>query len=286
MVLSNPNWPADFFEQQQYITTLLRRLQNADKKAGMVSHHGTSEPSVADMKAAWEEKYGDSAIPVGGRIQWFNSGTNELELTYTRKDDGIYPLFTREPATFQAIQTLYAPNNDSNTSFLFSAIPQTYRHLMLRGQLKDTAAVVNYVLRISPNSYTTAVYDNAYIGHGGTTAVMNSNLYNGMGFNYFLPSTNATTPGYLHFEMIIYDYTKNNQIVADQGLAYTLIGGVADYLGNYRAIFSCGGPYQAISRAIAPVTSLLIDTTGTSFDKNSWLTLYGIHDYDTMVAAM
>jgi hypothetical protein len=99
----------------------------------------------------------------------------------------------------------------STASITFSSIPQTYRHLQIRGIMRTDRALVRDQLRMQLNSDTGSNYVAHYLAGDGASVVAAANT--GLPFmnNNSVPGATATASTFGAVVIDILDYTSTNK---------------------------------------------------------------------------
>jgi hypothetical protein len=183
---------------------------------------------------------------------------------------GVIASSTRQglsTTSFESIATINGPG--SGGIITFSSIPQTYKHLQIRGIARSTRAVTEGAgarLRFNGdtgNNYSTQqIYgagSGAGIANGGGSSAEIDGLY--------VSGSNASNGVYGYFIIDIYDYSLTTKYKTAR-----LWSGVdRDGAG---LVIERSGAYYANTNAITQVT--LGETTGVSWTTDSQFALYGI----------
>lgn len=167
------------------------------------------------------------------------------------------------PFAFESIATVTATTNV--TSLTFSGIPQTYKHLQIRGiSRRDTG--VNHVAAVQFNSDT----GNNYWFHGisgdGTTAnAPYVSIYQPQIQMYYANGSTSQTNQFGAGIIDIHDYTSNKRKTA-KGI------GVCANTSNNGRITS----YSGVWNNTAAITSITVNFAGDTAVAGTTFSLYGI----------
>ena len=162
--------------------------------------------------------------------------------------------------SYDAIGTVVVGSGGQAT-ITFSSIPQTYKHLQIRGLTRATGASTVGLIRF--NSDANGVY-HQLIGNGSTVTADRGTGNSDVDY-FFVADNSFGTNTFGGLTMDILDYTNTNK----NKVTRTLSG--ADTNGSGSISFTSG-----LWINTAAVTSISIRTLGTSFAQYSQFDLYGI----------
>jgi len=159
----------------------------------------------------------------------------------------------------------------NTSSITFSSIPNTYKHLQIRGVARGTYAAYNYPIFISFNNDTGANYQNqGFIANQSGLGLLG---YYDNASNYLYAqriagdSSPANYFGGVVFSIMDYAETnKNKNILGEAGGA--LSGGSSN---NW-----CVGPYGGNWRNNSAINTITLTPQYGSFTANTRFSLYGI----------
>ena len=142
------------------------------------------------------------------------------------------------------------------SSITFSAIPQTYTHLQVRGIAQDTSGTDAYIqLNGANTTYRHQLYGN------GSTAI--ASAYTGISYIILTPNSGSAFGASI---TDILDYTNTNKVKTIRTFSgYDLNG------SGYVGIGSASNANDT-----SAVTSITIYSAGTSFAQYSQFSLYGV----------
>jgi hypothetical protein len=172
------------------------------------------------------------------------------------------------PGSYESIQTITATGGE--TSFNFTSIPSTYKHLQIRGISRDTTA----------SGGASAVVLTLNSDTGSNYSLHRVNTYDGTTFNVqglanwpyiFLPAqpndlTSANCFMSVIIDIIDYASTTKNKTVRIFGGSET----------NAADATSSTAIESGAWRSLSAVTSLQVKANSTSFKAGSTFALYGI----------
>ena len=176
-----------------------------------------------------------------------------------------------DPAATFLIQRQTAVGGEASISF--TSIPQTYKHLQIRGTVHDNYATdkapnTGFDLNFQFNSDSATNYSNHYLYGNGSTAVAagaaNSSIIN-------LPGTNQiSTANYVSALIIdVQDYANTSKYKTVR----TFCGADANGTGTTnRAVALNSGSWRSTSA----VTTIQIFAWGTGFQTGTTFALYGM----------
>lgn len=170
------------------------------------------------------------------------------------------------PSSFESIATVTL--GSSSSTITFSSIPGTYKHLQIRGIIRESGAYTIRSLKMNINSDTSTQYSSHNLIGDGSTATAGATTGAGYGVIGYAPGTNVGSSIYGGVVIDITDYastTKNKTFRIFNG--YDSNGGGSVYLAS-------SAWYGGTSSA---VTDIQFSTAGTSFAAGSTLALYGIN---------
>lgn len=172
-------------------------------------------------------------------------------------------------ATMEAIRTIYLESDEASVTF--ASIPQTYKHLQLRGTHRCTQAVGGLALwaRLGGNgSIQTSANYHSHMAWGYSSSVYASPSVNQTKFVLYdaLHGTSAEGEEYGSFTFDICDYTSTGH---DTTVSYISCSSLTH--GDKRVLFGTG--YWAHSYA---VTDIQILPSTANMTRGSEYTLYGI----------
>ena len=170
--------------------------------------------------------------------------------------DGV----TAAPNSFESIATA----SGGSTSITFSSIPQTYKHLQIRGIQRSSRAVSSDYGKIFFNGDTTeSNYSNHRLRGDGSSVIANGGTSDPTYGDYPAGSTTANVFGGFIFDLL--DYTSTNKNKTQR----ILFG--YDANGSGQVNFS-----SKLWLSTAAVTSITLDNRGVNWDSNTTFALYGI----------
>ena len=172
------------------------------------------------------------------------------------------------PGSYESIQTITAAGGE--TSFSFTSIPSTYKHLQIRGISRDTTANTSAsAVVLTLNSDTGSNYSLHRVNTSDGTSINVQGLAN---WPYiFLPaqpndSNTANCFMSVIIDLIDYASTTKNKTVR-------IFGGSETNVANATSITAIeSGAWYSLSA----VTSVQVKANTTSFKAGSTFALYGI----------
>ncbi len=176
--------------------------------------------------------------------------------TYTQSWVGGEPDF----GVYESIATVTVGSGGSST-ITFSDIPQTYKHLQIRGIARTATTTQDFLVYKPNNANLSARHflngDGATASAGGSTTVFDFGQ---------IPKSNDTASAFSVFVMDLLDYNNTSKFKTIRHLAGY------DLNGSGQTILA-GGYYGSTTA----VTSLVITTyNSTNFAQYSSFALYGI----------
>ena len=150
------------------------------------------------------------------------------------------------------------------SSITFSAIPQTYTHLQIRGIIKNTTGATNPIVTFNGDVATNYAWHQLY-GDGSSAGATASPTNAGIGLTY------AGASQFSAFVTDILDYANTNK-----NKTVRSIGG-ADNNGSGYSVLASGVWFKAGTGVTSDaITSLTFTTGSTTFAQYSNFSLYGI----------
>jgi hypothetical protein len=149
----------------------------------------------------------------------------------------------------------------------FNDIPQTYKHLQIRGMGRTNRNSARDQMGVRFNSDNGSNYSTHELnGDGATVTALGTVNYNSMEYGFALGAATATS-GIVGGGIIdILDYANTNKNKTIRSL------GGADTNGAGKVMLGSGAWYNT-----TPVTSItILSSTGSSFVQHSRFSLYGI----------
>ena len=167
--------------------------------------------------------------------------------------------------SFESIATVTL--GTSQTTITFNSIPQTYKHLQIRGIARTDRAsslVTNFFIQFNGN--TTNPYTHLLRGDGATAISSNFQDNSGSGVGY-TSGPNAATGIFSASVIDILDYTNTNKYKTIRSL-----NGIDANGSGYMSLFSSMDTTNTNA-----ITSIVLTQGGTyNFTANSSFALYGI----------
>lgn len=199
--------------------------------------------SIADLKAPRSRRGGTNQIV----DYWFGG------ITDTTGNVGDY----------ESIQTITV-GSGGQAAIDFTSIPQTYKHLQIRGLIKAASGVE---LHVQINGDTAANYSGHLLDANGSTTAANGGTYNANYIRMFY-TTGMPTTGSVFGAIIldILDYTNTNK----RKTIKTFYGADENSSGE---IGLSGGAWHSTSA----ITQVTFNTTSSTFSQYSQLALYGLN---------
>jgi len=167
------------------------------------------------------------------------------------------------PTLFQLATTTVGSGGVSSVTF--SAIPQTYTDLLIKGSARATTSVSNWVdIDVTINGSTSNFSFKELYGTGSSAAASNGTT----GIFGYSNGSVATANTFSNFECYIPNYTSSNykSFSADSVTENNATAALA--------IFDAG-----LWSNTAAITSISLAPNGTNFLQYSTFTLYGIRNY-------
>lgn len=144
------------------------------------------------------------------------------------------------------------------SSITFAGIPNTYKHLQIRGVVL-TSGATNPTWQINGDT-TSGNYKGHHLWGTGTTAAANDQS----GTVYWNYNPSASFPSAFVMDWLDYSSTTKNKTMR------TLAG--SDTNGGTAEIALWSGLYMSLN----PITSIALNGNGVNFTQNSQFTLYGV----------
>lgn len=194
-------------------------------------------------------------------------------LTGALTTPGAKGAFSNFSESFESIATVTissATSGNQVNTIAFNSIPQTFKHLQLRGIARDTWTASGVgEFYIYPNSSTGVYTDHWIFGDGGgnvPTASVLTARSDGAFMGAMIRGGVSSYPNtFASFVIDIVDYSESNKFKSLKSMAGS------DYNGGGGAIFQTATLLQQ-----APITSLNITANGYGFARYSHFALYGI----------
>lgn len=172
--------------------------------------------------------------------------------------------------SFDSIATVTAASNGSSTTLTFSDIPQTYKHLQIRGIARATAAgsaTIGLIAQFNSDSGTNYTSSHVVYGNGTSalSAASGTSQTSIVVSNY--PYGGATTSSFGVVVIDILDYADTNK--------YKTVRALGGYDGNDSngIVVLRSGAWMNTNA----ITSITLDRgIGTNFAQYTTFALYGI----------
>lgn len=170
------------------------------------------------------------------------------------------------PPSYYSIAT---SNGGNAASFTFSSIPQTYKHLQIRGIGRTSRASLGDVIYLRCNGDTGSNYRAHVLWTNGTSlSSYDQGASTYMAFDTPLAGSSANTNVFGSFIIDIFDYTSTNK----NKVVRILSGYDNNSTTSLGQISMCSGLWLNT----AAITSLTLPVSFGSLDSNSSFALYGI----------
>jgi hypothetical protein len=166
---------------------------------------------------------------------------------------------------YDSLATITVPSGGLS-SITFAGIPNTYKHLQIRGIGRDTQASGAHSLRLQLNSDTGSNYTYHALTGDGSSASAGALTGQSTQYPGFLIGTSGTTGVFAASIIDILDYanTSKNKVTR------TLSGVDNNGSGSI-------GLFSGMWLNVAAITSItLLPAASTNFAENSTFTLYGV----------
>lgn len=188
------------------------------------------------------------------------------ESSYSSYSSSVTPVVLGD---FDSIQTVTVGSGGA-TEITFSSIPQTYKHLQIRGIARSTGAGSASSLRITFNGDESSSYSSHILdGNGSSVNAYDytSGIYSWAGG--LIPNAGITSGIFGATIIDILDYSSVNKFKTARTLSgYTGSGGAIELIsGNWRN-----------TNAITSITLKLSPSNGYNLAQYSSLSLYGIKE--------
>ncbi len=189
--------------------------------------------------------------------------------TVTRYTDMLAGNTTWNPwspdGAFDALATVTVPSGGLS-SIEFAGIPNTYKHLQIRGIGRDTQASGAHSLRLQLNSDTGSNYTYHAVTGDGSTASAGALTAQPTQYPGFLIGTSGATGVFSASIIDILDYANTSKNTVTR----TLSGVDNNGSGNI-------GLFSGMWLNVAAITSItLLPAASTNFSQYSQFTLYGV----------
>ena len=165
--------------------------------------------------------------------------------------------------SYESIATVSLGSSQSSISF--TSIPSTYKHLQVRGILRNASGSNVGGGKVTFNSDTTS---GNYTFHRLVGDGSSASAYGQSGLDFILRSVNnGVTAGIFGASVVdILDYADTNKYTTTRALTGADINGVNGVLGLYSQLWL----------NTAAITSITVTPSETNFAQYSQLALYGI----------
>jgi hypothetical protein len=167
---------------------------------------------------------------------------------------------------FDSLATVTVPSGGL-ASITFAAIPNTYKHLQLRGLARSTIAGAgnNIGMYMQFNSDTTSNYNWHELAGNGSITLAYGQADTGMNMNPHCPRAGDTASSFAGNVIDVLDYTNTNKNTTVRALAANDTNG-----GGWVHLTS------GLWRSTAAVTSIVLSLESSNFAQYSQFTLYGV----------
>jgi hypothetical protein len=181
MACLTQTWESTYSEQCEYISNLLAVLQPIDESTQAIVLYQSTEPTPAELIAAWEEQTGSTNAPsVGSTFYWFDPDTEAIENVFLPVDDVADGVSTGTPISYyekdRSLDWVYLDSvlnaeADGGTTLSISGIDQTYKHLFFTFSARLVDAAVSVAAGLRLNGVSTANYHVGRINYDAAAVV-------------------------------------------------------------------------------------------------------------------
>lgn len=178
-----------------------------------------------------------------------------------------------EPGSFYSIATYTVGTGSSTASITFSSIPSDYKHLQLRGLVRNVRSgeqggELFYYVNNNRTAASWGHYTMSADGSGSVGTV--NNPYSGGGIYAIRTTASAAdSRNYSAFQIDIYNYTNTNHVALSRHYSAFLSGD-----NNNTNTLEIIDGYLGVTNAVSSIKFEL--AYGTAIDQHSTFALYGI----------
>ena len=242
--------------------------------------HAAGSPSVISLAGSYYSQNRIAAMTLTANASdGFAAGT--VATLYGVAAPGQLPLIPQQGGSLVALQEI-GPLRAGQSSFIFSNIPQNYRHLRILGQVRTANLDGNTIIYGQFNAGGT--YDNLYSYADSAThsGVVNSVADTNAVLLHDVLDANAPAGQATSFCMDVENYTS---------ALFWKTARVQSIINSSGAGSTGSGPMQEQRmssqwRSTAPLTDLTFSSSSGNFDVGSVMTLYGIAPPDGYTPAV
>lgn len=250
---------------------------------GLSTDTGGEGINVSGSAAAidvWRARVGTEANPRGtmradGRLEWGAGGASALDTNLYRnaaselKTDDSFSVVGNLVVTGTAAWNWLAEQTPGAvTSFTFSSIPATYRHLKIIGSSRGSVAATFTMLSMRINGDTTAIYDNQQLAGNAATAAAGENISVTSASVGESAGASATAGACSTYEITIPNY-RGTSFWKSWHVSHSLSSGTGTTTIHTKQ-------WAGRIRATAAVSSITLLLTSGNFATGSTFSLYGM----------
>lgn len=267
-------WSSNHTDQQTIISRIEGKLNTLRTRTKPVTLYSASTPSLSQLNAAWGAQYSPQLYE---EVQWLDSANNILrnswlrlpDITTTASSGTLRPLQTH-PTTglLTKIDELIIGEAGAGVLQTLSNIPQTYRHLFLYLQVRDSIANTVATFGIRVNGLSATNYAGSWQGANSTFGLGTEQVAL-TSWQFLAPAATAARAYYFQGWARFPDYATTARLPRIHMRGATLYG------NPYTTSTTTNYNYFGFYNAAAAITSLSI-VSGTGFAAGTRLILYAI----------
>lgn len=272
-------WSSNHDDQQTIISRIEGKLDTLRTRTKPATLYSTSTPTANQLNAAWGNTYSPQTYE---SVQWLDTANNVLRNQYARINDNTtssssgtfrpYSLYPSGniPFTFMSEQNVDA--NPSGTTISVSVTSQSFRHLCLFFQLRDTVASINATHGFRINGLSAANYGASWQGANSTFG-LGTEQNSLTSWQIFVPAANAARSYYAQGFLWLFNYATTTRMPQMHLRATSLWGN--PYTTSTTTNYNMFGIYNTGTGTGVAVTQLNV-VTGNAFAQGSRLVLFGV----------
>lgn len=268
------DWSSNHTDQQTIISRIEGKLNTLRTRTKPVTLYSATVPTAQQLNAAWGAQYSPQLYE---EVQWLDSSNDVLrnhwqripDITTTASSGTLRPMLTYPTSPRPTkLDELVIGEAGGGTLQTLSNIPQTYRHLLLYLQVRDTAASTNATFGIRINGLSASNYAGSWQGANSTFGLGTEQVAL-TSWQFLAPAATSARAYYFQGLVRFPDYVTTTRLPRIHVRGTTLYG------NPYTTSTTTNYNYFGFYNSAVAITSLSI-VSGTGFAAGTRLILYGV----------